>query len=118
MAKVIINILGLIVAGAIVGGVVASCENRSKSVAKAQPKSQPQVQVTAPVQTIIESIHSNTARDYWNQSITAYNHRDLIQSCVLMGISKAAALSAHDNKYYEKTLAEERSICKEAGLTL
>ena len=38
MAKVIINILGLIVAGAIVGGVVASCENRSKAVAKAQPK--------------------------------------------------------------------------------
>jgi len=65
----------------------------------------------------IEAIHSNTAHDYWNQSITAYNHRDTMQSCVLMGIAKAAALSAHDNAFYEKTLAEERSICAEAGLT-
>jgi hypothetical protein len=65
----------------------------------------------------LASIHSQTAHDYWNQSITAYNHNDTMQSCVLMGIAKAAALSAHDDAYYEKTLKEERSICAEAGLT-
>jgi hypothetical protein len=48
MAKVIINILGLIVAGAIVGGVVASCENQSKSVAKAQPKTKVHVAKVQP----------------------------------------------------------------------